>query len=252
MHAYKPFLRITLAAVLLAYLSPPIIHAEEGSGDPLNRILSTVLEAYGGKDAVSRVKSVVAKGTITDFMKDKQGEYARYYARPQKLRIEIMPDQGGEARILDGAKGWQGSPDTLKEARPVTLQSMIYQYGYLDLPMGFADNSYTVAYSGKKEFRGKQFDLLQVEVKGAPKLRVHIDPEKLVIVRVAADFDMGMGSSELSTEYEDFRPIGKVLFPFRLINYAGEMKLSVISLSDIQVNAGIPKEIFTPVQQRKR
>jgi outer membrane lipoprotein-sorting protein len=225
---------------------PSASQADEVSSDQLKQVITSVLKVYGGKDMVSKVKSVVAKGTIADFMKDKQGAYARYYERPQKLRIEIMPDQSGEARILDGAKGWQGSPEALKEARPVTLQSMIYQYSYLDLPMGLADKSYAVSYAGKKEYKGKQYDMLVIDLKGAPKLRVFVDPEKHLIVRVASDFDMGMGSSELSTDYEDFRRVGAVLFPFRLVNYAGDMKLSVITLSDIQVNSDIPKEKFSP------
>lgn len=239
--------RTILTAVIFTFASLPAIgHAEGGSADQVNRIVTAMLEAYGGKDAVAAVQSVVARGTISDFMRDKQGDYARYYARPQRLRIEIMPDKGGEVRILDGSQGWQGSPGAFREARPVTLQSMVYQYAYLDMPMGFADKRYTATYGGTRDFRGRQVDQLTVELAGAQKLRIYIDPDRRLMVRVAADFDMGMGSSELSTEYEDFRPVGKVLFPFRLINYAGEMKLSVISLSDIQVNADIPREKFSP------
>jgi len=249
MNVLKSLPCITFTAVLLAIICfPAISNAEDAGSEKPNRIISAVLEVYGGNGPVSKVKSVVAKGSIFDVMKNKQGEYARYYSRPNKLRIEIMPDQGGEARILDGSKGWQGSPEALKEARPVTLQSMKYQYSYLDLPMGFADKSYNVTYGGISDYRGKRVEMLLVDVKGAPQLRVFIDPEKRLIVKVASDFNMGMGSSELSTEYEDFRPVGKLLFPFRLINYAGQMKLSVITLSDIQVNVEIPEQKFSPGQ----
>lgn len=225
---------------------PALGHTAEKEADPLKALVASVLESYGGIDVVSRVKSVVAKGTIADFMKNREGEYARYYARPQKLRIEIMADQGGEARVLDGMRGLQGTPNALREARPVALQAMIYQFTYLNLPMGLADNSSVVTYGGKDNMKGRQVDLILVEVIGAPKLRVYVDSESRLIVRVASDFDMGMGSSELSTEYEDFRRVGKMLFPFRLVNFAGDMKLSVISLSDIQINTDIPKEIFSP------
>jgi hypothetical protein len=240
------FRKILAAGFLSLLMLPTFSHAEEASASQLNRIVAAILDAYGGKDAVARVKSVVARGTIADFMKDRQGAYARYYARPQNLRIEIMPDQGGEVRILAGNRGWQGSADALKEARPVTIQSMIYQYAYLDLPMGLADNSYKVSYAGSQELKGRLAEVLEIEVKGAPRLRIFVDRESHLILRVASAFDMGMGASELSTEYEDFRPVGKVLFPFRLVNYAGGMKLSTISLSDIQTTIAIPPELFTP------
>jgi hypothetical protein len=247
MDILKSLFRKFLAAGLLSFLMlPTLSHAEEASAGQLNRIVAAILDVYGGKDAVARVNSVVAKGTITDFMKDRQGGYARYYARPHKLRIEIMPELGGEARILDGNKGWQGSAAALKEARPVTIQSMIYQYTYLDLPMGLADNSYQVSYAGIQELKGRSAEVLEIEVKGAPRLRIFVDRESHLILRVASAFDMGMGASELSTEYEDYRPVGKVLFPFRLVNYAGGMKLSTISLSDIQTTIAIPPELFTP------
>lgn len=246
--------RCLFGSVMLSFLMPLPGHAAAGAAvaDPLPALVTSILESYGGKAALTGVKSVVARGTIADFMKNKEGQYARFFAPPQKLRIEIMADQGGEIRILDGMRGWQGHADALKEVRPVALQSMIYQYTYLDLPMGLADSSVVVTYGGKHILKGRQADLLLVEAIGAPKLRVYVDPVNRLIVRVAADFDMGMGASELSTEYEDFRPVGKVRFPFRLVNYAGEMKLSVISLSDIQVNTDLPKEIFSPNPTPKR
>lgn len=234
------------ACLLLLVLLPAVSRAEEAKGDPLKVIVAAMLEAYGGKDAVAGVTSVAAKGTITDLMKGREGLYARYFARPRKLRIEIMPEQGGEVRVLNGAGGWQGRPDALREARPVTIQSMIYQFAYLDLPTGLADSSYAATYAGKHDLRGREVDLLHVEVNGAPRLKVYVDPVKRLIVRVAADFNMGMGASELATEYEDFRRVGKNLLPFRLVNYAGDMKISVLSLSDIQVNGTIPDTLFSP------
>ena len=235
-----------LAAGVLTLVFQPIALAQEPSADRVNHIVAAVLTAHGGKEAVAGVQSVLARGTISDFFKKAQGEYARYYARPQKLRIEIKADREGEVRILDGNRGWRGSLSTLVEVQGAPLQAMAYQFAYLDLPMGFADGTYSVTYEGKKEHRGRTLNLLVVEAKGGQRIRVYTDPESNIIVRAAADFSMGMGSSELSTEYEDFRPVGKVLFPFRLVNYAGEKKLSVISLSEIMINPAVPGNIFGP------
>ncbi len=228
--------------VVLAHPHPSF--AVESQGERLKFILTAMFEAYGGRDLLAGVKTVVALGEIRDFSKDLQGGYARYYARPQQLRIEIMPELGGELRILAGNRGWRGSPATLVEVGQAPLQAMYYQYTYLDLPTGFVDSSYAVSYAGKREFKGREVDLLLVEPKVGPAVRIYVDPEKGLILRAAADFNMGIGSSELATEYEDYRPVGKLLFPFRLINYAGRTMLSIISLTDIQINIDIPAAKF--------
>lgn len=244
-------LSFVTAGTLACLAYPAIAHAENDSESRLKQIIAAMIESYGGKAAIDTVKTVVARGAIMDFMKDKSGNYVRHYSRPGKLRIDIMPEQGGETRILNAGRGWRGSPDDLKEVQNVPLQAMMYQYSYLDLPMGLSDNSCTVTFGGRQVMRGRQLDLLIIDVKGAPRLRVYVDPVKKLIVRVASDFDMGMGTSELSTEYEDFRLVGKVLFPFRLTNFAGEMKLSVISISNITVNREIPKAVFSPDQPKR-
>lgn len=225
---------------------PATALAQQESADRVRQLVPAILEAYGGKEAVAGITSVIARGTITDYFKQSSGEYARYFARPNRLRIEIQADQAGELRILDGARGWRGSRSTVAEVQNAPLQAMLYQYSYLDLPMGLTDGTYTITDGGKKEFRGKVLDVLMVQSKGAPAVVIYLDPETRLIVRAAAEFSMGMGGTQLSTEYEDYRPVGKVLFPFRLVNYAGETKLSVISLSDIQVNAAIPATTFAP------
>jgi len=240
-----------LLAMALTYLACPVaVHAEPPAGDQAKPMENAIVEAYGGKAELGRVKTVVAKGTITEFMKGKQGGYTRYFARPDRLRIEIMPEQGGETRILNADRGWRGYRGDLREAQQAALQAMAYQCSYLDLPMGFADGSRIVKYIGRQTLQGRQLDLLEMEVKGGPSLRIYVDPEKKLIVRVASRFDMGMGSSELVTEYENFRPVGKVLFPFRLVNYAGEMKLSEITLTDIRLNEAIPPELFAPPKSK--
>lgn len=230
----------------LLLLAPVTGQPEERRQDPTDGIVAAVLQAYGGREAVGKITSVIAKGKIADFLTGMQGHYARYYERPGKLRIEVMPAQGGEVRILNGERGWQAGPQGFVEASRPMLQSMIYQYSSLDLPMGFADRSYEVKLGGMRLFDGRETYLLLVTLKDAPPLKVFVDVRTSLIARVAADFSMGMmGASELATEYADFRPVEGVLFPHRLINYAGGTKLSEIVLSVIRLNRKIPDFLFS-------
>lgn len=218
--------------------------AEPAAGAPV----AALLKAYGGAAAVAGIRTVAARGEISDYLTDTAGGYRRYFQRPERLRIEVMPEQGGEVRILDGNRGWQGRGGEFRPAGALLRQSMVYQYSYLDLPMGLADGTYAVRAEGRRRLGDRETELLTIELRDGPRLRVFVDATTHLIIRVAADFAMGMmGSGELATEYHDFRPVAGVLFPHRLVNFAGEMKLSEIVLTAIEVNKEIPADLFSPV-----
>jgi outer membrane lipoprotein-sorting protein len=240
---------VILLLLLFLAISPGVAHA----GGTVDDIVAQILKAYGGADVIGRVRSVAARGTIIDFFSDAEGAYNRYLERPGKLRIEIMPETGGEVRILNGNDAWQSGRNGIGRARPLTHCSMKYQYTYLDLPMGLVNRSMSVAYDGTDRLGDHDVHLLRITPADAPEVRVYVDTKTYMILRVAADFSMGiMGMSELSTEYGDFRAEAGVLFPHLLANYAGEIKLSEIILPHIQVNAVIPEALFAPQPTARR
>jgi hypothetical protein len=235
---------LLLGGLLLAFNSAPAA-APGGDAAALQRSVEAVMNAYGGRAALAGVRTVVAQGHIDDFLRQTSGGYARIMRRPGGLRIDILPERGGEVRILSGGRGWQGSGSDLRTANPLALSSMRYQYGYLDLPMSLADGSVAVRDGGKRDLYGQAMKLLLVELAEAPQLRVYLDPATHLIRRVEADFAMGgMGTSQLGTEYEDFRPAAGVLFPRRLLNYAGGQHISTITIDRLSVNQPLPPGTF--------
>lgn len=236
-----------LLTVLLCLVFASPTQGSERRVESGKEIVASVLKAYGGSKAVGNVFSVMATGRIAEFMNGKSGSYARFFDRTGKLRIEVMPEQGGEIRILNGKHGWQKVGEGFAPVSNIEIRSMIYQYSYLDLPMGLIDGEFQAEYGGIEQHNGREMYLLLIAPKHAPPVHVLIDPKTRLIVRVAANFAMGMmGSSELATEYSDYRIVGGVLFPYKLTNFAGDTKLSEIVLSDIQLNRRFPESLFTP------
>lgn len=220
---------------------------DERSAGPSVEIVVSVMKAYGGADTLRKVRSVTATGRIFEFLNGTSGSYSRYLERPGKLRIEVMPERGGEIRILDGNQGWQMGSSGFQPVSTLEIQSMMYQYCYLSLPMGFADGEYQATYGGTARHNGREVYLLLVESKPTPSVRILIDAKSRLIARVSANFETGMmGAGELATEYSDYRVAGGVLFPHKLTNYAGDMKLSEIVLTDIQLNRQLPSSLFAP------
>lgn len=238
---------VTSVLLLVLLLFSGKCRGEEVKTDRTSEVVASMLKAYGGADAVRKVNSVTAKGRITEFLSGKSGDYARFFERPGKLRIEVMPELGGEIRILNGDHGWQASTQGFIPVSQIELQSMLYQYSYLDLPMGLSDGSYRAKYAGRQQYNGHEADLLLIEPKNAPRLGILVDAKTHLIVRVDASFAMGaMGTGELSTAYGDFQPVEGVQFPHKLISFAGGIKLSDIELTTIKVNQRISPKLFAP------
>ena len=240
-------LYLATAGLILLLLFVCDCRGEEKESEPTaEKVVASVLKAYGGAKAINKVTSITAKGRITEFLNGKAGNYARFFQRPGKLRIEIMPEQGGEIRILNGAMGWQTGSEGSTPVSELELQSMLYQYSSLNLPMGLANGSYHVKYGGKKRHNGQEAYLLLVEPKKAPRMGIFVDAKTSLIVRVDASFAMGEGTGELSTEYGDYHAVSGVQFPRKLTSFAGGIKLSEIVLDEITINQKIPQELFSP------
>ena len=237
----------SLALLLMFLLFSGKCRGGEIKDERAAQVVASMIKAYGGVEAVRKVISVTAKGHITEFLNGKTGDYIRYLERPGRLRIEVMPKQGGEIRILNGDHGWQASGEGFIPVSELELQSMLYQYSYLNLPMGLANGNYQAKYVGKQRYNGREAYLLQIEPNNAPRLGILIDAKTNLIVRVDASFAMGMmGMGELSTEYGDFHSVEGVQFPHILTSFAGGIKLSEIILGDIRVNHKIPHDLFAP------
>lgn len=230
----------------LAVLIPLAGLPAQAYDGPLQKTVHNVLAAYGGRQALLEIRTISAHGRIDDLLRKTSGGYARTMRRPGQLRIDILPERGGEVRILNHDQGLQGSGQRLRAANPLSLSSMRYQYGYLDLPMSLADGSAQAAHQGLEELHGRPMEILSVALPQAPQLKVYIDFETHLIRRVEAEFSMGgMGSSVLGTEYDHFRTIDGVVFPLRLVNFAGGNRISVISISRLTVNQPLPEGVFS-------
>lgn len=246
--AWTRRLYLAAAGLTLILFSVWECRGEEKGFEPnADNVVARVLEAYGGARAINKVNSVTAKGRITEFLSGKTGTYARFFQRPGKLRIEVTPEQGGEVRILNKDHAWQLGSDGAAPVSELELQSMLYQYSSLNLPMGLANGNYHVTYGGKERRNGQVAYLLLVDPKKAPRMVLVVDAKTSRIVRVDASFAMGVtGSGELSTEYSDFQAVEGVQFPHKLTSFAGGIKLSEVDLDEIEVNRKIPQELFSP------
>lgn len=221
--------------------------AEAPGVPPLTGIVSEVMTAYGGEKALANIKSVYSKGSIQTFMRDEKGISTRYFKRPRKLRAELFYPHASELRIINGFHGWRGSDKTpLREVHGPPYLAMIYQFKYLDLPFGFLDKEYRITPLGHEMLHGVPVQVLMVVDDEGPMMRVYIDRATHLIIRVAGAFGLGKGATELSAEFSDFRDVGGIKFPFRIVNFSGDNRIAETLFSEIQLNREMPDSLFQP------
>jgi len=88
--------------------------------------------------------------------------------------------------------------------------------------------------------------VLQCTDRAGNEMQVFVNAENSRIVKTLATFYMGNQTTSLSAEFSDFRMVDGILFPFRIVNYAGGSKISETIITRYVVNPPPDDSLFTP------
>ena len=216
---------------------------------PLNNgasVTEKILEAYGGRERLSKVNSVAAEGHITALMRGDEGVYRRTFRRDGRLFVDIRYARSNEKRILNGNKGFRSTEGQYEEVYGSRYLAMVYQYNELNMPYGFLDNSFTVKELQRETLNNSDSLVILCTDRSGNEMKVFVNVESHLIVKTLATFDMGSMTTSLGAEFSDFRSVDGILFPFRIVNYAGGRKISETLINQYVVNPPTDDSLFTP------
>ncbi len=221
--------------------------AETRTPEKVKSLVDKVVHAYGGKEAIERVKSIYIRGKIRAFMPVDEGNYIIYLRIPRKLRLQITYRNYSEERILNGHRGYEGTDGyPLPEVTGIRCLSIVYQYKAQDIPYGLLHNAYRLSDEGKESVNGIPVEVLRLEDKEGPPMKIYIDLKNFGIVKISGFFSMGGNETSLSSEFADFRRVRGMMFPFRFANYAGGQKVAEIVIEEYKINRDIEDSVFEP------
>jgi hypothetical protein len=177
------FLKNCLSAFVILLFFISLSYAEE-TENKVKTIVSKIIDAYGGKEQLTKVTSISAEGRIKSFFSKDEGTYFRYMKRERKLFVDIKYSRTAEKRILNGEKGYRGTGGKVSETKGPSYDAMVYQYNQLDLPYGLIDNSFKVTYLRKDTPNGLDAEILKLEDKYGHNIEVYISLKDFLILRV--------------------------------------------------------------------
>jgi hypothetical protein len=225
------------------------VEAETSSdGEQIKSLIAKVINAYGGKRNIENVKTVYARGNINAFAFDDKGVYVYYFERPGRLRVEIKYSRSSELRILDDGEGYESVDSApITKVKGVRYLAMLFQYKQLDLPYGLSVDAYQMHYEGKANLNGVKVDVISLNDKEGPPMKVYIDTEKFFIRKSSGYFSITKNSvTTLSSEFADFKRIDGIVLPFKITNFADGQKIAETIIREYKLDTHMENSIFLP------
>jgi outer membrane lipoprotein-sorting protein len=197
----------------------PMMMAEEGetasaAGNPEPaKLLDGYLAAVGGADALKRVTSRIAKGTVTAFGDQKLA--VDIYAKAPDKRVSVMHTKDGESVTgYNGKVGWLSVPGR------VHMMNAQETFGAkMDADFAFPANVkglYTKWETKPGErIDGRETWLVIGEKEGESPLRLYLDQKTGLLVRLVRYVDSPLGYNPTQFDYADYRSTDGVKVPYR-------------------------------------
>jgi hypothetical protein len=234
--------------VLLGLLLVPLVSCSLHTPAPSQAgdLTRKIFDAYGGRERLSQIGSIAVEGTITALVRGDHGVYRRALRRDGKLFVDIQYTRSRETRVLNGTRAIRGVDGKMEEVSGPSYLAMVYQYNELSMPFALLDDSFTVKDLGSVSLADVPVRVLRCTDKAGNSLDVFVHEVSYRIVKTLGRFSMGKESSNLSAEFSDFKFFEGVLVPFRIVNYAGDTRISELIIEDYLFNGRFSDAMFDP------
>jgi photosynthetic reaction center cytochrome c subunit len=177
------------------------------------QLLDKYLAAIGGAEALQKITSRVQKGTLTAF----GGQHfpMEVYSKAPDKRFSVMHLQGGDSvTAFDGHQGWLSVP-----GRVHMMSAAENDAARIDADLYFPVHLKTL-YQKYRVDAGEKVDghethLVVGQSEDKPPLRLYVDKESGLLVRLVRYAETPLGRNPTQIDYADYRDANGVKMPFR-------------------------------------
>ena len=206
-------------------------------------LLDRYLAATGGAEALQKITSRVQKGTLTAF----GGQHfpMDVYSKAPDKRYSVMHLQGGDSvTAFDGKQGWLSVP-----GRVHMMSATENDAARIDADLYFAAHVKAL-YQKFQVDAGEKIDghetyLVVGRTEGQPPLRLYLDKESGLLLRLIRYAETPLGRNPTQIDYADYRDANGVKTPFRwTLSRPGNR--FTIQVEKVQQNVPLDDAKFVP------
>jgi photosynthetic reaction center cytochrome c subunit len=229
----------------------PVSKAEEGKkpGEAKSalpaaeQLLDKYLAAIGGAEALQKITSRVQKGTLTAF----GGQHfpTDVYSKAPDKRFSVMHLKGGDSvTAFDGKQGWLSVP-----GRVHMMSAAENDAARIDADLYFPARLKTL-YEKFRVDAGEKIDghetyMVEGHSEGKPPLRLYVDKESGLLVRLVRYAETPLGRNPTQIDYADYRDANGVKIPFQW-TLARPGNRFTIQVEQVQQNVPVDDAKFVP------
>ena len=128
--------------------------------------------------------------------------------------------------------------------------AMVYQFKHLNILHDLVEGTYQIQSMGKASVGRSGVEVFHLNDKDGAIIDIYVDEHDFHILKVTGYFKERGKQIDLSAEFSDFKKVDGSVFPFRITNYAGGLKIAQTVIDDYFLNPDIPDFLFEPATMR--
>jgi zinc protease len=218
----------------------------------VDQILAHYVSALGGREALLKITTRHAKGTIQIPGQAAVGTAESFSKAPNKYFAKIsFPGFGETSRGYDGAQGWvsddQNGPRELAGQELASLARAADLYQALDLKKQYPK----LTLKGADAVDGRAVYILEGDPGDGTLRRMYFDQASGLLVKneenttIKDEDDPAQPDKQvvIVTDIQDYRDVDGVKYPFLLIQHNGSSSIT-IRLSEVEQNVAVEDAVF--------
>jgi hypothetical protein len=204
-------------------------------------VLDKYFQAVGGRDALQKVTSRIARGTVTD--RSGQSAPITVEEKSGKVRQTMDIGNGSLVRAYDGSTAWQQIGQQLQDIDEVIPQQQIARTADIGLVAQLKDKYQNLAATRY----GKVDDADVIILSGRPVPAVveqfFFDRNSGLLLRRTVSTRTAFGQLPEQFDYSDYREVNGVKVPFTT-RYAMWIAVTTQKFSDVKLNVPVDDARF--------
>ncbi len=221
----------------------------------LDEILKKYIEARGGMENITKLKTIWAKGTIIVQNGMLQGDIIAYQKRPNLVRHEMMLQGQKMVQSYDGETAWwifpfmgDLSPQLMPDDEAKSFRDDSEFDGHL---INYKEKGHKIELMGKEDMEGTEVFKLKITLKNGSVQYHYLDGEYFLEVKIVSKQKIQGVEQEVQTFFSDYKEIDGLMMAHSVESKAGGVVLAQVTIKKIETNVEIEDSYFKMPEKEK-